>query len=475
MKKLLARGGPLGVFAEYPVLARLALICVCAETSWATLLIVMEFYFKEELLVGQTGQFIASKVATTFLAFVGMETIFKYPMGRLADKYGPRPFVLLSLSICSITPILMYFSAREWWHFMPLRALDGFAAAALWPAMSALMARAVPREAKAASMSVFNAAYCLGLAVGPMTGLYIGHALNTNRNVFPFCAAIMFVGLLVALFSLTKNDNDAARQAYQAHSSTRSEDKTSLLRHNKTLWRMMVLYAVSQIGTGILAPTVPIYIGVHFGIKQQDLSGILIVPALIIAAIAIPLGRLPDSIGRARAVWISYAMAASGMFLTAITGHFPPTTDLSSWQPVCFGAGMLLFVLSYILMTPAWLGLTSLQVDDSKQAQALSLMQTAQGVGVVIAFAMVAWAGYFLSQWQKAGVRVGAILNRTHHATQTVQEAVPLSVWFWLACGLFVLCLVGTFVWVKEPAHDTHQEEVAREAESVPFADQTNA
>ncbi len=471
MKKLLARGGPLGVFAEYPVLLRLAVICVCAETSWATLLIVMEFYFKEELLVAQSPQYVASKVATAFLAFVGVETLFKYPMGRLADKYGPRPFVLLSMALCSVTGVLMYFAAlpgSQWWHFMPLRAVDGFAAASLWPAMSALMARAVPREAKAASMSVFNAAYCLGLAVGPMTGLYIGHAMGSNRYVFPFCGALMLIGFFIAYFSLDKTPIERS----STRSASVAREDTPSLRHNYILWRMMVLYAVSQIGTGILAPTVPIYIDSQFGIQQKDLSAILFVPALLIAAIAIPLGRLPDKIGRARAIWISYAMAAAGMFLAAITGSMEPTTDLSSLSPILFGLGMLLFVGSYILGTPAWLGLTSLQVDDSKQAQALSLMQTAQGVGVVIAFTLVGFAGHLLTQWHKVEEHVGAVL---HRQVAPAQDAVPLSVWFWAAFVLFALCLAGTMRFVREPAHNFHEEQMAREAQSTPFADQTNA
>lgn len=474
MKKLLARGGPLGVFAEYPVLARLALICVCAETAWATLLIVMEFYFKEELLVAQSPQYIASKVATTFLAFVGMETLCKYPMGRLADKYGPRPFVLLSLSICTVTPILMYFFGRVWWHFIPLRAIDGFAAAALWPAMSALMTRAVPREAKAASMSVFNAAYCFGLAVGPMTGLFIGHISGSNINVFPFCGAIMFVGLIISLLTLNSIINSQS-----STSSTRSDDEPheSLLRGKPMLWKMLALYAISQIGTGILAPTVPIYIGSQFGIQQANLSGILFIPALLIAAIAIPLGRLPDKIGRAKAVWISYAMAAVGMFLAALTGHLKPTQDLTSLSPILFGIGMLLFVGSFILGTPAWLGLASLQVSDRKQAQVLSLMQTAQGVGVVIAFLLVASAGHLMTQWHKVGARFEHLVHQRPplHLHDATKDIVPLSVWFWIACALFLLCLLGTMLYLHEPPHDANEEELAREAESVPFADQTNA
>jgi MFS family permease len=443
--KLTQPSGPLGVFAEYPTLLVLGLICTCAEMAWATLLLVMEFYFKEELLVDQSQQFIASKVAFAFLAFAGFETIFKYPMGALADKYGPRRFVLLALAICSVTPILMWLLGShfrgQWWPFIPLRAMDGFAAAALWPAMSALMSRAVPREAKAAAMSVFNAAYCLGLAIGPMTGLYLGHLFHTNLLVFPFCAGLMAVGFVIALRYVPRTPKG------EFHGENLDEER-ALLKGRPMLVKMMAIYALSQVGVGILAPTVPIYIDSQFGLKQADLPKLIALPAFFIVLIAIPLGRLPDTFGRARSVWISYILAAVGMVMIASTSRFAPTHDLSSLSFALFSAGIGAMIISYILGTPAWLGLTSLQVDDKKQAQAMSLMQTAQGFGVVVAFALVASAGHLMTSVEKVRARI-------RHVDVKIVDAVPLSVWFWLAAVVFVLCLVGTLLWVRETAsHD---------------------
>lgn len=457
MRKLLAPGGPLGVFGKYPILLKFAIICVCAEMAWATLLIVMEFYFKEELLVEYSDQYIASKVAVAFLAFAGFETLFKYPMGTLADRYGPRPLVLLSLGICSITPLLML-AATKWFHVIPMRALDGFAAAALWPAMSALMARSVPREAKASAMSVFNGAYCLGLAIGPMAGLYLGHQLGSNRWVFPFCALIMFAGLLVAYSTLNAEAKRVASTSTATHMSELSI--MPLLRRRPMLVRMMALYALSQVAVGILAPTVPIYIDSQFGIQQKDLAGLIVVPAILIVLIALPLGSAADKIGRARAVWISYAMAAVGMIMVATTSFFAPTRQLLAIPPMIFGAGILLLIMSYILGTPAWLGLTSLQVDDTRQAQALSLMQTSQGIGVVFAFAMVASAGHLMTQWN----RVGAAIKHESVVASKSLDTVPLSVWFWVAALVFVLCLIGTLLWVRDTHHTAHEEELAQGA-----------
>jgi MFS family permease len=445
MKKILGRGGPLGVFHEYPALLQLGIICCFAETAWATLLLVMEFYFKEELLRAESPQYIASKIAVAFLAFAGAETLFKYPMGALADKYGPRRFVFLALGICSVTPLLVTyfaFTTGAWWVFIPLRILDGIAAAALWPSMSALMNRAVPACAKSAAMSVFNAAYVLGLAVGPTTGLLLGHKLGTNVWVFPFCALLMILGAIVALRSISPQ---ADVQGF--HGESLGEDK-ALLRGRPMLWRMMGLYALSQMGVGILAPTVPVYIESQFHLKQGDLPQLLVFPALLVVAVAIPLGRLPDTIGKAKSVWISYILAACGMLLIALTSLFEPTKTLFSLPVAMFGLGISAMIISYILGTPAWLGLTSLQVDNTKQAQAMSLMQTAQGFGVVCAFALVGSAGHLMTTMQK----VSAHLKHEDigQVAAVTKDAFPLSIWFWLATIIFVLCLIGTLLFVRE-------------------------
>jgi MFS family permease len=485
MKRLLARGGPLGVFGEYPILARLALICVCAEIAWATLIAVMEFYLKEELLRDLSPQLVASRLATALLAFVGMETIFKYPMGRLADRLGARPLVLFALGLSSITPFLMYFAAHEWWHFIPLRALDGLAAAALWPAMSALMARSVPREAKSAAMSVLNAAYCLGLAVGPMCGLFLGHILHSNIYVFPLCGILMAVGFVLAFVTLGQKPAEASSPLSSTGKETNQNGEavsTGFLRSHPMLFKMMALYAVSQIGIGILGPTLPGFLDTQFGLKQKDLSSLIVVPAILIVIIALPLGRMADHIGRARAVWISYAMATTGMVIAALSSRFHPTHGLLSFPLALFGVGMLLLAGSYILGTPAWLGLTSLQVDDSKQAQALSLMQTAQGVGVVFAFILVASGGILMTQLKHVGSFAGSVLHR--HARGAVQtptqvvtrlhDAVPISVWFWVSALVFALCLLGTLLWIHEPPHDAHSGHDSRAEENANAAASLN-
>jgi len=454
LRRLTEKHGPLSVFVEYPVLIQLGIICTCAEMAWATLLVVMQFYFKEELLVGDTPQTITAHVAQAMFAFVAFETLFKYPMGHLADRYGVRRFILFALGLCTITPFLARF-CTQWYSFIPLRAMDGLAAAALWPSMSALMARSVPREAKASAMSVFNGAYMFGIAVGPLTGLMLGKILGTNRAVFPLCAALMGIGFFTAYRAIPHHVETS-----QGDVESFSEDR-HMLDGRPMLVRMLFLYALAQLGMGVLGPTLPVYLQEHFGLVQANLAKPLAIPALIIALAAIPLGRVADHIGRALAVWISYGMATAGVLLISLSSMYPPNHHQFSQPLEIFIAGGLLLVLSYIVGTPAWLGLTSLQVDDRSQGKVLSLMQTAQGLGVVAALGIVG-CGAAIMAWQaRVEIRFHHVMSHLHHHVRPLvlalppklHDTVPLSVWFWGSTCIYFVVFLGTVFVVREPAH----------------------
>lgn len=472
-EKLLGQNGPLGIFHQYPLLLRLGVICVCAEIAWATLLVVLQYHFMDELLRGQARQLIASRIATATLAFVACETLFKIPMGALADRHGPRPMIFFALTVSALSPCLMVLVSLQqnvqWWHYVPLRGLDGLGAAALWPAMSALMALSVPRGAKAAAMSVFNGAYCMGLALGPMIGLYLGHHYG-NTKIFPLCALLMLTGLFIAWRILRNGVGEKPPSEARPHMI--GEDfpaKGSVLRGRPMLLRMMALYALSQCAVGFVANTMVPYVDGQFGIQEGDLPRLILVPALFIAILAIPLGRVADTIGRAQAVWISYVMAFVGMLMVAATSLLAPTENLVSPQIALFGVGMLLLVGSYILGTPAWLGLTSVQVGNAQQAQALSLMQTSQGVGVVIGTALVASAGHLMTRWHAVQHKITDKLPQIEKIWKpSTHDSVPIDRWLWWAALIFFLCLIGTLIWVREPEHDAEREEAA-EASQQPL------
>ncbi|HEY0076267.1 MAG TPA: MFS transporter [Abditibacteriaceae bacterium] len=447
LSSLRSPDGPLGVFVQYPVLLRLAVVSVCAEIAWATLIIVLQYHFKDDVLRNQAQQLIVARVATVTFAFVACETILKYPMGALSDRFGPRPMIFFALILATISPLLMT-QASEWWHFVPLRALDGIAAAALWPAMSSLMARSVPRQAKSAAMSVFNGAYCAGLAVGPMAGLFLGHHFG-NKAVFPLCALVLVLGLIIAATVLTGGVGNRAE--------FKPDGGIDLLRKPQLL-KMMALYALSQCAVGMMANVFVIFMDNQFNIHEGDLPKLIVGPALFIGAIALPIGHMADKIGRARAVWISYVLAVAGMLIVASSSLFEPTKTWLSLPLFIFGTGLFLLIASYILGTPAWLGLASLQVDEAHQAKAMSLMQTSQGLGLVLGSGLVMTSSALLVRSENAYLALDRRLPGLHLSERGAHfiemDAMPIEFWLWAAAFVFLLCLIGCLLWVREPEHD---------------------
>ena len=234
------------------------------------------------------------------------------------------------------------------------------------------------------------------------------------------------------------------------------------------LLRMMALYALSQCGDWIFGQPRWCRMSINSSaLNEGDLPRMMAVPAIFIAVAALPLGRLADTMGRPRAVWISYVMATLGMICVATTSLMAPTHHLLSSQIVLFGLGMLLMVGSYILGTPAWLGLTSVQVDDARQGQALSLMQTAQGVGIVFSMALVASGGHLLTRWDKVKLVVGEkypkVASALHWKFES-HDTIPIHLWLWLAALIFVLCLIGSILVVREPEHSDSEDDKNRSA-----------
>ncbi len=73
----------------------------------------------------------------------------------------PTVICTVPLDVFLATPVLILLV------LVPLRALDGVGAAALWPPLFAGVPDHVPREQRGVAMNVVNTSYLAGLALGP--------------------------------------------------------------------------------------------------------------------------------------------------------------------------------------------------------------------------------------------------------------------------------------------------------------------
>ncbi len=156
------------------------------------------------ILIPQLGVYGVKFGASPFMAgllvsvYSLMQLLFAPVLGRLSDRYGRRPVLLLSLAGSAAGYLLFAFA-----HSLPLlflaRVIDGVSGGNIATAQ-AYVADVTRPEERARGMGLIGAAFGLGFVLGPALGGFLG-AWGGNLAIGLFAAGLATLNLvLTALF-----------------------------------------------------------------------------------------------------------------------------------------------------------------------------------------------------------------------------------------------------------------------------------
>jgi MFS family permease len=133
-------------------------------------------------------------------------------IGMLADRFGRRPIILLSLA-AYVLAFSGYLFAASAWLLILLRGLAGVFTAGLLPAMTSIVGDLAPENRRAQWIGIVNGGASAGWIVGPLLG---GLLYDRFGYVVPFAASItMAVGaLLLAVFRIPETYTPAAHPTH---------------------------------------------------------------------------------------------------------------------------------------------------------------------------------------------------------------------------------------------------------------------
>ena len=106
-------------------------------------------------------------------AFLLGGTLGGVAFGSLADKYGRKPAMALSILFYSVFSGLTYF-ATELWHVAALRFLVALGVGGEWAVAAALVAEVFPARARARAGGIFHATSVVGTWLAALAGLLVG-------------------------------------------------------------------------------------------------------------------------------------------------------------------------------------------------------------------------------------------------------------------------------------------------------------
>ena len=406
------------VFRQWPALRLIMLTVFLAELAYAIIIPTLPLHLKNQIHAPVLA------IGIVFATFALVETLFKTPAGAMSDHYGRLRIILLGLVAGMISPLLMTV-AGYWQLFVLLRAIDGLAVSAVWPALIALISEKVRPKEKATALAAFNLAWISGVGLGPAIGLEIGHRFHSNIYAF-YTAGILLFCAAVAAAVVWSGERRRQQQAAPASRDkmadsgpparrTWRETLRRLRARRPVLLHMLWILGLMQFGLTMLVPVIVLYAQSVLGMTQHQMSQAFLVPAVVIAALALPLGRWADHLGRDRAIHLALPILALALVSIPLLREMWMLMVVAAVIGLCFD-----------LATPSWLALTSQLAPDHRQGLALGAMNTAQGVGFIL------------------GPVVGAALY----------EQVSVNAPFWVAGVVMAVTAMAAIVLIRAPLDD---------------------
>lgn len=336
-----------------------------AELGYVTLNIsAMPVYLREVVGLGE------STITAVGSVFLLTEAVFRAPMGMLSDQIGRRRLIVLG-PLLTVFTSLMTLLASHPLHFIGLRALDGLGAAMLWPATYAAIGDSVPAHRRAWAMSFLNMTYMSGIALGPLAGGLANDLSGAKQASFYLTACLFTVATLIA-WRFYPRDGRTPLSTDSPPSEKLSVG--AFVGALRVAPGHMLLAFVVFFGMGLIMLLVKLYAMDEFGVSETVFGVGLVAPALVIAALSLPLGRLADRLGRTRSIRWGLTLAA-GVIWSVVAPSQPPI----AWVLVAAALGAMSFVLTFA----AWMAELS-EIDPERRGVILGAAGTAQGAGSIL-------------------------------------------------------------------------------------------
>lgn len=307
----------------------------------------------------------AWQVIILFSAY-SLGNFFAEPIwGKLSDRIGRRPVLMLTIFGNAVTYVLLAF-APDLWIAMAIRFCGGILTGNI-STIQGYLADVTPHEKRASRMGFMAAAFSLGFVTGPVLGGFLAQpALGTAGFRLPLLIAAglaLTAGIGVALFVRETRHvhKDAPRRA-------RFEGLNDALAH-PVIRRVLVVSLIAMAGFAGMEATFGLWTQRQFKWGPHEVSLCFLVIG-ITAAIAQSLltGWMARRIGEA-------ATLMTGLCLIALGFGFQPFVG-QNWVIAVFG--MIVVALGQSLAFPNIVAIISKSAPHDRQGEMLGL-NTAAG------------------------------------------------------------------------------------------------
>ena len=322
-----------------------------------------------------------------------MQFFFAPVWGRLSDRIGRRPVLLISLC-ASFTGYLLFAFAQSLTLLLISRIVAGIGGANIGTAQ-AYIADSTTSENRAKGMGLIGAAFGLGFILGPPLSGFLS-AIGVHRgyhgNLLPgiVAASLSLTALVIALCVLveSKPPNLVPRSAVPPQFDRRVWRE---LAQNRLLASLMAALFLTLLAVAGMEISVTLHARDRFGFRQLDMAYFFLFMGVIVASIQGGLmGRLAKAVGEKGLIMVGAASFALGFAIVP-----------AIWRVPLLYAVAFLIAIGQGLCYPS---LTSLVSRVSPESERGSMLGLATAVGSLARFLGPLVSGFLYD----AGKAVGA-------------------------------------------------------------------
>lgn len=376
---------------------KLVVLMVTAFMDMVGILMVtplMPFYAQDMHETGVMGRLLSAvgmggegAVVSLLVATFAIVQLISAPQwGRVSDRFGRRPAMMIGLGGSALAYIVFAFAPNLDWLFLS-RIVQG-AGGGTVGVIQAYVADSTKPEDRAKALGWLSAATNAGVALGPVIG---GGAMHFFGKSGPGLAAALMscITMLFAFHYLTESHDAAAAKAAGKTVRSSREAVFRVVSHGaEPSSRLIWIYAITMGSFQAMSTTLALLLNWRFGVTATTI-GFFFTYVGVISVItrALILGKMVDRFGEARLSRLGMVLLAFGL------GGMPLAPNIPT-----LALAVALVPLGTAFTFPCVTGLLSRVVPSHERGLYMGVQQTFGGIARVLGPLYFGWAYDHLGQ-----------------------------------------------------------------------------
>ena len=229
-------------------------------------------------------------IGLIFGSFSLSRTFFMPYFGRLSDKKGRKPYIVIGLLAYALISIAFILSTSIE-TLIVIRFFQGIASAMIMPITQAYIGDITPTGREGFSMGLFNMSVFCGLSIGPLAGGMISDYFSLS-TAFAAMGILALIGFFLSLFLLPPTQSEPVIRDIKKPSGWKQ------LLKDRDIAGFFLFRLAYTTCIGIIWGFLPVFADTEFSLSSSSIGTLVMLGVFVNGLLNTPMGFLADKVNR---------------------------------------------------------------------------------------------------------------------------------------------------------------------------------